>query len=210
MSASSREIRDVKASCQEWTTKAAQLGHDLVWKLGENATKAGYGYFRVGTCTRCAAEIKVGLTCETPSTAAATVNVHRAHPVTSGPYCVAYSNELHPDIYRAAASFTQVKVTCPVADVLQSRKGGEIFDSTITKIIGRHVPTYRAGSEAIAAELAAWFATPRDPSLPPVKWTPPRRSARVAKRTSRPTTDLMASPDLQITTVSGLTAGGER
>jgi hypothetical protein len=62
MSASAREIRDVKAACQEWTTKAAQLGHHLVWKLGENATKAGYGYFRVGTCTRCAAEITVGLT----------------------------------------------------------------------------------------------------------------------------------------------------
>ena len=62
MSAGWREIRDVKAACQEWDAKAKLVGHQLDWDLTENATKAGWAYARIGTCTRCGADIEVGLT----------------------------------------------------------------------------------------------------------------------------------------------------
>jgi hypothetical protein len=66
-----------------------------------------------------------------------------------------------------------------LAATVQARKGGEIFDTTMSRIIGRHVPKYGAGCEEIANDLAIWLhTTPRDPSLPPVKWTPPKSKGK--------------------------------
>jgi hypothetical protein len=92
-----------------------------------------------------------------------------------------------PDVARA------VRI---IADTLQSRKGGEIFGTTIERIICRHVPAYGAAHAAVAADLAAWVTA----------WEAERialwNAARAAEQASRPT-DARQSEHLTRITVGG-------
>jgi hypothetical protein len=103
---------------------------------------------------------------------------------------VSAESELAAAIARVQQTFERAEVAVAVreiAEAVQRTKGGEIFTTKIETIIARHVPQYRAGRKATAQDLAAWYATtPRDPSLPPVKWTPPQRGITRAEQTPSP------------------------
>jgi hypothetical protein len=49
-----------EANRQTHDRRATAAGHTLRWRLGENATRRGHEYFKVGTCSQCAAEVSVG------------------------------------------------------------------------------------------------------------------------------------------------------
>lgn len=80
MSATKGQRESAKAIRDEWDRRAAARGHQMVWRLGENARRRGYVYFFVGRCQRCGAE----MTCDWSSTSCPGVRDARTTPC-SGP-----------------------------------------------------------------------------------------------------------------------------
>lgn len=60
MSAGRQERADVLAAREEMTERAATQRHDVVWRLGPNATRRGYAYTWHGECRHCGARVTVG------------------------------------------------------------------------------------------------------------------------------------------------------
>lgn len=60
--ASSTEREATRANQQDHTERASAAGHELVWQLGENATRRGHAYFLVAECGHCGAVVTVGAT----------------------------------------------------------------------------------------------------------------------------------------------------